>query len=115
MIGNPLKPIAMVGNLICEGFDMEYGDQLGIDDFPTELKFVVKLKSARGRDKGDVESIFNNGLGRIYYPPDGSLDLGNLSASTFADGKPTNKKKGTTELSKDNGTRKYNVAKGSVY
>jgi hypothetical protein len=66
-VGNPMNPIAMIGNLICTGIDMEFGDMLGADDFPTELKATIKLKHGRPRDKGDIESMFNQGNGRLYY------------------------------------------------
>lgn len=67
VIGNPMNPIAMIGNLICVDLDVELGDMLGADDFPTEIKFVVKLKHGKPRDKGDIESMFNLGNGRLYY------------------------------------------------
>ena len=88
-VGNPYRPIAMIGNLICTGFEMELGDELGVDDFPTDVKFTVNLKSGRPRDKGDIESMLLEGQGRGYYPPDGVLDVGNLSSSTSNDGNVT--------------------------
>jgi hypothetical protein len=81
-IGNPLNPIAMIGNLIVEDFELELGESLGLDDFPDSLKFTVNLKSGRPRDKSDLESIFNNGNGKIYYNPKGTVDILNSSAST---------------------------------
>ena len=66
-IGNPLNPIAMIGNLVCTKVEMEFGDVLGADDFPTEVKFEVTLAHGRPRDKGDIESMLNNGNGRMYY------------------------------------------------
>lgn len=76
-IGNPLNPIAMIGNLICDGITVEFNDELGPDDFPTEMKIIVKLKHAMARDRDAIESIFNRGMGRIYNLPDsmsGSAD-----------------------------------------
>ena len=76
-VGNPLNPIAMIGNLICEGVTVEWNEELGPDDFPTEIKFTVKLKHAMARDRDAIESIFNRGMGRIYNLPDsfaGSAD-----------------------------------------
>lgn len=67
VIGNPMNPIAMIGNLICTDVNFELGDELGNDDFPTELKISVTLKHGRPRDKGDIESMFNLGNGRMYY------------------------------------------------
>ena len=69
-IGNPLNPIAMIGNLICEGVDVEFGEELGPDDFPTEMKFTIKLKHGMPRDRDAIQSIFNRGMGRIYDLPD---------------------------------------------
>lgn len=66
-IGNPMNPIAMVGNLVCDGADFEFNDILGADDFPTKLKVTLSLKHGKPRDKGDIESMFNYGNGRLYY------------------------------------------------
>ena len=77
-IGNPLNPIAMIGNLICDGITVEFNEELGPDDFPTEVKITVKLKHAMARDRDAIESIFNRGMGRIYNLPDsfaGSADF----------------------------------------
>ena len=69
-IGNPLNPIAMIGNLICTGVEVEFGKELGPDDFPTEIKFKVKLDHGMPRDKDAIQSIFNRGMGRVYDLPD---------------------------------------------
>lgn len=84
-VGNPYRPIMSMGNLICEGFDFEMGEHLGVDDFPSELKFTIKLKQGRPRDKGDLESVFNQGEGRIYHPAKGLIDVNNTSSSTTND------------------------------
>jgi hypothetical protein len=68
-VGNPLKPIAVIGNLICTDVDFEVSDTLGDDDFPSEVNFKVKLKHGRPRDKGDIESMFNYGQGRMGFSP----------------------------------------------
>ncbi len=65
-VGNPMNPIAVIGNLICTGMKMSMSDELGVDDFPTSLKFTVALDHGRDRDKGDIESMFNMGQGRFY-------------------------------------------------
>lgn len=67
VVGNPINPIAMIGNLICTDVEFEFGDILGADDFPTEMKVTIKLKHGKPRDKGDIESMFNLGNGRMYY------------------------------------------------
>lgn len=66
-IGNPLDPIAAVGDLICEKCTMTLGKKLGADDFPTEVEFTVVLKHGRPRAKQDIESIFNLGGGGLSY------------------------------------------------
>jgi len=77
-IGNPLNPIAMVGNLICDSIEVEFGDELGPDDFPLDIKITVHLDHGMVRDKDAIQSIFNRGMGRIYDLPDsfaGSADF----------------------------------------
>ncbi len=76
-MGNPLNPMAMMGNLICDHIEVEFNDELGPDDFPTELKVVVHLEHGMARDRDSIQSIFNRGMGRIYELPDdvkGSAD-----------------------------------------
>lgn len=68
-IGNPCNPIAMIGNLICDDLKIEFGDALGPDDFPTTIKATFTLKHARSRERGEIESIFNRGDGRLYQSP----------------------------------------------
>jgi hypothetical protein len=78
-IGNPLNPVAMIGNLICTGVEVEFGNELGPDDFPTEIKFTVKLDHGMPRDRDAIQSIFNRGMGRIYDLPD-EFDVGRQTA-----------------------------------
>lgn len=72
-VGNPLNPIAMIGNLVCKGVKISFNDELGPDDFPTEMTAVISLAPGRQRHRGDYESYFNRGKGRLY--------LGQLVAS----------------------------------
>ena len=85
-IGNPYRPIIQIGNLICKGFEFEMSDHLGVDDFPSILKFTTNLETGRPRDKGDLESIFQFGEGRMYYPPEGLMDIANTSVATVSTG-----------------------------
>lgn len=66
VVGNPLNPIAMIGNLVCNSVKISFGEDLGPDDFPTELKATFSLLPGRQRHRGDFESIFNRGNGRLY-------------------------------------------------
>ena len=65
-VGNPINPIAVIGNLMCTDTDVEFSNGLGIDDFPSNVKFTVTLKPARPRDKSDIENMLNGGQGRLY-------------------------------------------------
>ena len=65
-IGNPLNPIAMIGNLIVKDVKFEWSDELGPDDFPIGFKAIITLDHGLGRDRDAIESMFNRGFGRIY-------------------------------------------------
>lgn len=69
VIGNPIEPIATIGNLICTGCKMKFGEELGPDDFPTEVTFTVKLQMAKPRDKYMIDSMFNLGNGFLTENP----------------------------------------------
>ena len=66
VIGNPYNPIAMIGNLICTDVAVTFGDSLGPDDFPSTLEAKFTLSHGRDRERGEIESIFNQGDGRFY-------------------------------------------------
>lgn len=67
-VGNPFKPIAVIGNLICKGVEISFNDELGPDDFPTEMTASVSLAQGMSRANQDVESVFNDGFGPLYIP-----------------------------------------------
>ena len=73
-VGNPLNPIAMIGNLICDNVEITFSDELGPDDFPIGFDAVVSLKHGMERDRDAIEAMFNRGAGRIYDLPD-SMNL----------------------------------------
>jgi len=80
VVGNPYSPTMMIGNLICTGAKFQFNDILGADNFPTELKVTITMEHGRPRDKGDIESMFNSGEGRIYYAPANNKEIFNSSA-----------------------------------
>lgn len=91
-IGNPLNPIAVIGNLGCTKANFEFDGPLGYEDFPSRLKVTVELQPNRPRDKSDIESMFNAGKGRLYVPqagvinPEAILDIsayGNRDATDY--------------------------------
>jgi hypothetical protein len=83
-IGNPCNPIAMIGNLICDDVAIEFGEALGPDDFPTSIKATFTLKHARARERGEIESIFNRGDGRLYQSSQ-NTSSNQQSFGSFAD------------------------------
>ena len=74
-VGNPLNPIVMMGNMICDNTVMTLGEGLGYDDFPMEVKFEIDVKHGKPRDKGDIENMFNAGNGRIYASTQEAKDI----------------------------------------
>lgn len=70
-VGNPLNPMMMIGNLICTNVEISFNEELGPDDFPTEIKAVITLDHGMPRDRAGIESMFNKGSGRIYSVPKG--------------------------------------------
>jgi len=78
-IGNPLDPIAVIGNLCMTDCDITFEGGNGIQDFPERLVAVIKLKPGRPRDKAGIESMFNAGRGRFYLQPDDVADINKTS------------------------------------
>jgi hypothetical protein len=78
-VGNPINPIAMMGNMILTDSKISFDGGLGYDDFPEKLKCSMTFKHARPRDKTDIESMFNAGKGRLYGSPEGFRDVLNLA------------------------------------
>jgi hypothetical protein len=59
IVGNPFNPIARIGNLVCTSYSFNFPtDELGPDDFPTEIEFTISLKPGRPRDRRGVTNIF---------------------------------------------------------
>lgn len=67
-IGNPLNPIASMGNLIMTNATVQHFGPLGQDDFPTGLKVTVTLKHARPRDMMDIQKMYTQGIMAMYIP-----------------------------------------------
>ena len=114
VIGNPFAPIAKIGNLICTESKFQFNDIIGADNFPTELKVTITVEHGRPRDAGDIQSIFNEGQGRIYYPSKGSLDVLNASSATEDSKNDTSWKTGANELSSNKVTSSFGLFTGSA-
>lgn len=78
MVGNPMDPLAVIGNLCLKDTTISFSDELGADDFPTTIKFTVNLEPGRPRAKQDIESMFNHGGGDLSFtalqPPSSTMD-----------------------------------------
>lgn len=73
-VGNPLDPIAMMGNMAVTKTTVQFSDALGYDDFPTEIKFVVDLEHCMPRDASMIENMFNGSKGRFYSFTNGDIE-----------------------------------------
>ncbi len=72
-VGNPLDPIAMMGNMAVKNTSVQFSDALGYDDFPTEIKFTVELEHCMPRDNAQIENMFNGTKGRFYSFTNGDI------------------------------------------
>ena len=77
-IGNPLNPVALIGNLVLTSSEIEFNGPFSRDDFPSKFTLKCKVKPGRPRDKAEIESMFNAGRGRMYHP---SEDFGDILAT----------------------------------
>ena len=69
MVGNPMDPIAVIGNLCLKSTKLTFSDELGANDFPVSVKFTVTLEPGRPRAKQDIASMFNHGGGDFGHTP----------------------------------------------
>lgn len=67
-VGNPLNPVALIGNLVLSSSEIAFNGPFSRDDFPSSFTLTCKVKPGRPRDKAEIESMFNAGRGRIYHP-----------------------------------------------
>jgi len=99
VVGNPMNPVAMIGNLICSNVEIEFSEVLGPDDFPTEIIATFTLEHGRDRERGEIESMFNRGDGRLYQSTlDTSSSTQSLDSFAQTDGRalPATKDNSTT-------------------
>ena len=69
MVGNPMDPIAVIGNLCLKRTKLTFSDELGANDFPVSVKFTIELEPGRPRAKQDIASMFNHGGGDLNHTP----------------------------------------------
>ena len=61
VVGNPMNPIMVMGDLLCSKCIMTFDTEIGPDDFPTGVSFKVTLQQGKPRDKVSIERMFNLG------------------------------------------------------
>lgn len=90
-IGNPMNPIAMIGNLICTNLEVEIDEEAGLgpDDFPLGWTITVTLDHGMARDRDAIESMFNFGNGRIYELSDAFVSSAQKETKFDSGGKRT--------------------------
>lgn len=65
VVGNPMNPIFVMGDLLCTDVKMSWDDEIGPDDFPTGCSFIVTLKQGKPRDKTAIERMLNHGQTKL--------------------------------------------------
>jgi hypothetical protein len=66
-IGNPKKPVVSIGDMVVDKVELKGKNELGYDDWPTEIEAKITLKNARPLGAQEIENIFNGAQQRIYY------------------------------------------------
>ena len=69
VVGNPMNPIALMGDMICKDNEFILGGGLGYDDFPMEFKVKLHFEHSKPRDREMIENMFNGAHGRLYAAP----------------------------------------------
>jgi hypothetical protein len=67
VVGNPMNPIMVMGDLVCSNCTMQFDEEMGPDDFPTGCTFTVKLAQGKPRDKVSIERMFNLGEAKMMF------------------------------------------------
>ena len=65
VIGNPMNPIMVMGDLLCSNCKMVFDTEIGPEDFPTGITFTVTLQQGKPRDKVAIERMFNLGESQL--------------------------------------------------
>lgn len=82
VVGNPMNPIFVMGDLLCTNVAMTWDQEMGPDDFPTGVSFTVTLKQGKPRDKTAIERMLNLGQTKLTS---GAV-RGSSTDDTFGDG-----------------------------
>lgn len=81
VVGNPMNPIFVMGDLLCTNVSMIWDDEMGPDDFPTGVSFQVTLKQGKPRDKTAIERMLNLGQTKLTN----GMIRGSTESDTFGE------------------------------
>jgi hypothetical protein len=115
-VGNPLDPIAMMGNMAVTKTTVQFNDVLGYDDFPTEIKFTVDLEHCMPRDNASIENMFNGAKGRFYSFTDGNIlnQFADVDNSAAFQNRTPDQTSQETNIDFDSNSRPINISKLKV-
>jgi len=91
-IGNPLRPIFMSGDMLCEDVKIEPGNVLAFNNLPNTIKVTITLESARNLGMQEIFAKYNAGSIRTIngtYVSTGPEDF--YAANNYVYNKPTTK------------------------
>jgi len=114
-IGNPFNPIAMIGNLVVTDVNMSFSDSLGADDFPDKMTVAITLEHGLPRGKGDIESIFNRGAGKLHYAYEGQASEAWNESTSSTDGSDRLGKKPGSQINAHTGKRESVYSSGTGF
>ena len=102
VVGNPLNPIMVMGDLICRSCTMVFDEEFGPDDFPTGVTFTLTLQQGKPRDKIAIERMFNLGesqlAGSLLRAPSSANDTYGAPNTALFEGLATLKDKRARDL-----------------
>lgn len=66
-IGNPMRPIMSMGNMVLKSCKIEHSGPLGLDDFPSNLKVTCEFDRGRVRDSYGTQALYTSGQENITH------------------------------------------------
>jgi hypothetical protein len=112
VVGNPINPILVMGDLVCMNCVLKFDDEIGPDDFPTGCTFSIKLAQGKPRDKASIERMFNLGEAKLMYnklrnPSSADDTFGTTNNTRYAELKPSLNSTDKSQILETFGTGSY--------
>lgn len=119
VVGNPMNPIMVMGDLVCMNCLIKFDEELGPDDFPTGCTFTLKLAQGKPRDKVAIERMFNLGEAKMMYnkmrnPSSASDTFDEPNNTMYEQIKPGMSDKQKEEIKKDLGSGAFEQYRGRI-